>query len=157
VKSLWRVYCPTEPREDVRDYQITFEEANAIVQKSLSDIDGNLSIFYPEHPDEFNLDSEATMTDDTIELAVKEIAKWGPRRVLTAVDPIVATTQERAHRLNSREPDLIFIRKDGWTLGTIREWEVEAHELWESEWIAVIVRPGVRAITYREYLSLNLP
>ena len=99
---------------------------------------------------------ETTVTE-TIEIAVKEIAKWGARRVLVANDPVQATTQERAYRLNGREPDLIFIRKDGWTLGTIREWEAEARELWESEWVAVIVRPGVRAITYSEYLSLNLP
>ena len=97
------------------------------------------------------------MTDDTIDIAVKEIAKWGPRRVLVANDPVQATTQERAYRFNGREPDLIFIRKDGWTLGTIREWEAEARELWESEWVAVVVRPGVRAITYSEYSSLNLP
>lgn len=103
------------------------------------------------------------MTDEeidieiTIERAVREIATQGPRRVLVANNPVVAYGQVRAYRMNGREPDLIFIRNDGWTLGTIREWEAEARELWEDEWVAVIIRPGVKAITYDEYRSLNLP
>lgn len=94
---------------------------------------------------------------EIIEAAVKEIAKWGARRVLTNNDPVTATSPERAYRLNSSEPDIIFIRNDGWTLGTKKEWEAEARALWEDMWVAVIIRPGVRAISYLDYKGLNLP
>ena len=92
-----------------------------------------------------------------VETAEKEIAKWGPRRALINNEG-EATTPERAYRLNKkREPDIIFIREDGWTLGTLKEWEPTARELWKDMWVAVIIRPGVKSISFVSYENLNLP
>jgi hypothetical protein len=42
--------------------------------------------------------------------------------------------------------DLIFVRKDGWTLACRYEWRPETEALWEDEWIALIdVRTGSTA------------
>mgnify|MGYP001559085400 CR=1 FL=1 len=94
-------------------------------------------------------------SDSDVMLAAEtEIKRWGPRRVLidkegTAVSP------ERAYRLQDRPVDIIFIRKDGWTLGATSELAEYAEQLWADHWIAVLVTPGIRPITYTEYKKLS--
>jgi hypothetical protein len=93
---------------------------------------------------------------DTIERAVKEIKKWGPRRVLIDKEG-KTTTPERANRLQNKLPDVIFIRSDGWTLGAISELAAEAEDLWKNEWIAVMISPIDRPISYEQYQSVKGP
>lgn len=40
------------------------------------------------------------------------------------------------------EPDIIFIRDDGWTLGAPSQFEKEAYETWKDHWTH-FVRPGI--------------
>ena len=89
--------------------------------------------------------------NDVILRATTEIHRWGARRVLIDRDGTMVSP-ERAFRLQDmRKPDVIFIREDGWTLGAISELAECAEELWRNHWVAVMVSPGLRPITYAEY------
>ena len=93
--------------------------------------------------------------NDVILRAITEIHRWGSRRVLIDKDG-TTTSPERAFRLQDmRKPDVIFIRSDGWTLGAIKELADIAESLWKKEWVAVLVIPGLRPITYEEYKALK--
>lgn len=94
-------------------------------------------------------------TDQVIVRAETEIHRWGPRRVLIDKEGL-SVSPERALRLqNQRRVDIIFIRKDGWTLGAISELADYAEQLWPTHWIAVMIRPGLRSITYADYKSFK--
>lgn len=96
------------------------------------------------------------MTDSEVMLAAEtEIKRWGPRRVLLDKEG-AAVTPERAYRIQDRPVDVIFIRRDGWTLGSISDLAEYAEQLWPGEWIGVLVYPGIRPITYAQYKELNL-
>ena len=61
------------------------------------------------------------------------IEEDGPRRVLinqggTAVKPHLA----------GYEPRIIYIREDGWSLGTSSEFEETARAMWKDDWIGVM-------------------
>jgi hypothetical protein len=65
----------------------------------------------------------------------------GPTRVLldcygTAVSP------QRALNEYGIEPEVIFIREDGWSLGAPRQLQEQARKLWRKEWIGVLWLPN---------------
>jgi len=39
-------------------------------------------------------------------------------------------------------PDIIFMRRDGWSLGAPKELENVAYNLWKDEWQYYIIRPS---------------
>lgn len=45
-----------------------------------------------------------------------------------------ATTPERAFNLYGVEPDVIFLRHDGWSLGAPKYLEGVAYRVWKNEW-----------------------
>lgn len=49
----------------------------------------------------------------------------------------------RAREQHNILPDVIFIRKDGWTLGAPKEFEKTAFDLWADEWIYYSQRPSL--------------
>lgn len=99
--------------------------------------------------------SNDNKVQQTMTRAETEIHRWGPRRVLIDKEGTSASP-ERAFRLqHERAADVIFIRKDGWTLGAISELAEYAENLWADHWIAVMIRPGLRSITYEDYKNLK--
>jgi len=49
------------------------------------------------------------------------------------------------------EPDVIFFRSDGWTLGAPKRFEHVAYEMWSDEWTHFVRRPFRRWIEIRKY------
>ena len=45
-----------------------------------------------------------------------------------------ATTPERAKQLYGVEPDIIFLRNDGWSLGASKNLENVAYNVWAGSW-----------------------
>lgn len=60
----------------------------------------------------------------------------GPNRVIINIHG-EATTPARAAKKGIR-PEVIFIRKDGWSLGAPRKWAYIAENMWKDEWIGVM-------------------
>lgn len=89
-----------------------------------------------------------------IEGAMNEITKIGPRRVIINEEG-EATSRERAFRFQGKNVDIVFIRHDGWNLGAISELADAAEALWENNWVAVLVMPSDRAISYSDYRRLK--
>ncbi len=90
--------------------------------------------------------------DAVISKAEGEIKGQWPRRVLLSADGD-AGSPEKAYRIQGKFSDFIFIRDDGWSLGTIREYREVAERTWKEKWVAVIVAPSQVAIPYAKYLE----
>jgi len=68
---------------------------------------------------------------------ITKIKTNGPSRVVTS-DEGQATTPDLAFERFSITPDVIFIRRDGWSLGaSMRHYNV-AFEMWADEWVAAM-------------------
>jgi hypothetical protein len=50
--------------------------------------------------------------------------------------------------------EVVFIRKDGWTLGAPKELESVAHKLWADEWIGLVRKPDFNAMPITQYKPL---
>jgi hypothetical protein len=58
------------------------------------------------------------------------------------IDEHESTSSQRArddHRIN---PDIVFVRDDGWTLGAPDYLENVAFELWEEDWWFFVRKPS---------------
>ncbi len=73
----------------------------------------------------------------------------GPSRVVINSDG-EATSSIRAREALRVEPDIIFIRDDGWSLAAPRSFEAVAYNMWKGEWIGFIRRPNM----YAEYMNV---
>lgn len=93
---------------------------------------------------------------DIIDYAVKAIREGGPRRVLVGADGL-AVSSSRARDYHGITPDIIFIRKDGWTLGTPKRWIEVAEALWEDHWEAVLLKGSYTPIPYDEWVEQGRP
>lgn len=69
----------------------------------------------------------------------KEIPFDGFNRILVDAEG-TAMSMKRAFDLGV-EPDVGFMRKDGWTLGAPKHLEKEARRMWEGEWTHEIHYP----------------
>ena len=79
----------------------------------------------------------------------QQLDERGPDRVVIGPEGS-ATRPSRARDEFSTTPSVIFIRKDGWTLGAPSELERVAYELWAKDWLWYY-RPGMeccRAIMF---------
>lgn len=85
-----------------------------------------------------------------------------PRRVVVDTDQghvLIAEPPDTAKRLGY-EPDVVFIRDDGWSLGAVWEDALAAERMWQESWVdEVILDEGfafVVAVDYAEggYLYL---
>lgn len=78
-----------------------------------------------------------------IESIVDEILRHGPNRVVISARG-EATTPGRAQQLHI-DSDVIFIRKDGWSLGAPQALAAVAEALWADEWFWILRRNAQRA------------
>lgn len=88
--------------------------------------------------------------------AVALIKIHGPSRVLVSSEPY-AVSSRRAREHYGVEPDLIFIRNDGWSLGAPKSLIFSAEALWEKQWVAVLIRPSLDPVPYSEWIKNGRP
>lgn len=81
-------------------------------------------------------------TDVNVQAALKMIFLHGPSRVLIrAGGGYEGVPSQRAREQYNITPDVVFIRRDGWSLGAEAKDAPEAYVLWRDEWVAFVVRP----------------
>lgn len=73
----------------------------------------------------------------------------GPARVIINGEG-EATTCRRAHEMGIN-PDVIFIRGDGWSLAAPSQFESVAYGMWSDEWVAFMRKPEIEAKPMSEY------
>jgi len=78
------------------------------------------------------------MTNDELQAAAARIIKDGPARVLINADG-EAVPPSRAKSMGI-VPDVVLIRKDGWSLGAPPQFASVAVSLWKDEWVGFIKR-----------------
>lgn len=66
---------------------------------------------------------------------VVDVILNGPTRVMAAHNLAVPTTEARAKAMPVHT---VFIRNDGWTLGTGEMYRQQAFEMWRGDWVAVL-------------------
>jgi len=78
-----------------------------------------------------------------LETWIEVIKEHGPTRVVINENG-EATTPEAALRDHDLRPDIIYVRDDGWSLGTPAQFDTVASRMWEKEWVGVMWRdkPG---------------
>lgn len=74
-----------------------------------------------------------------LEQAETTIMQSGPSRVVVDAEGY-AVPSRRAREQHGIIPDIIFIRKDGWSLGTPAVHQKAAYGLWADEWVAYWIR-----------------
>lgn len=75
----------------------------------------------------------------------------GPARVVVNTNG-EAVSCRRAREEHHLTPDVVFIRKDGWTLGAPNALAAVAEKLWRGEWLGVLVRPASEPVPYAEWV-----
>lgn len=88
------------------------------------------------------------MTD--LEKYVSRIMQFGPDGVVINVHG-EATSSRRASRDHEVEPDVIFIRDDGWSLGAPHHLEDVAYKTWSDKWLGFMRRPARTARPIKDY------
>ena len=73
-----------------------------------------------------------------------------PNRVVINSDGM-GCPPKRAREKYGINPDIIFIRRDGWTLAAPTEFENIAYQMWKNEWIAFLRKPETKAKPMSEY------
>lgn len=78
--------------------------------------------------------------EKNIDEIVKDIFRQGPSRVM--ISEAEAVPSRRARETYHVVPDIIFIRKDGWSLAAPLHLEDFAYVTWAEEWTHFIRRPS---------------
>ena len=74
----------------------------------------------------------------------------GPSRVL--IDPAGdATSAKHAREKHGIIPDIIFIRRDGWSLGAPDHLQRDAFLMWRDDWVSFLKRPSIQPQPITEY------
>ncbi len=76
-----------------------------------------------------------TMDPKKLAAWAQAIAMNGPSRVVINAEG-EATTPRRAKEDHGIEPSIIYIREDGWTLGTVLQFDTVTQNMWRDEWVA---------------------
>jgi hypothetical protein len=74
-----------------------------------------------------------------------------------AVKRIMAHGPDHAREQYNLNPEVIFIRNDGWTLGAPRGLEWIAFQQWAGEWIGFLRKPDREAHPMTDYKPLPNP
>lgn len=84
--------------------------------------------------------AEGPAPDLQVRAAWEEIKERGPNRVLVPCrgGGTEGVPSSRARRDHGIYPEVIFIRRDGWSLGATRKHEAEAFSMWRDEWSGFI-------------------
>lgn len=85
-----------------------------------------------------------------LEAKAKEILANGPTRVVVDVSG-EAVPASRARQEYGATPDVIFIRRDGWSLGAPKSLASVAEGLWRDEWLGVVLLPSGSVKYYSDY------
>lgn len=85
-----------------------------------------------------------------LEAAVKMIFVHGPSRVVINADG-EAVPSRRAHEEHGINPDIILIRKDGWSLGAPQHLAAVAFGTWADCWIGFIQKPETKPRPMSEF------
>ena len=80
---------------------------------------------------------------EQLEQWLKRIAAQGPTRVIIDAQG-TATPPGRAKKIFFIDPDVVFIRDDGWTLGAPTKFAEVARKMWEHDWVAYAIPPYIR-------------
>ena len=91
-----------------------------------------------------------------LEAAVKRIMAHGPDRVVINTDGDAIDSKHAREQYNLN-PEVIFIRNDGWTLGAPRGLEWIAFQQWAGEWIGFLRKPDREAHPMTDYKPLPNP
>ncbi len=89
---------------------------------------------------------------NAINSAIAKIKLHGPSRVL--VEPDYAVPCKKAREEYGINPDVIFIREDGWSLGAPKSLEQDAVKMWT--WVAFISKPNTEVFpmtVYEEFVE----
>lgn len=89
-------------------------------------------------------------SEQELEKAAKQLKEEGPARVLINAEG-EGLGAARAREKHGIKPDIIFIRRDGWTLGAPDWLEAEAFRQWPDQWVAFMRRPEEKARLIAEY------
>jgi len=92
------------------------------------------------------------MTTPNLRLIEQDVVARGPDRIMINK----AGHSVPPHTLDNyflRYPDVIFIRQDGWSLGTHADLEDDAYRLFKGEWLGVLRRGEVFAMRIESYES----
>lgn len=85
-----------------------------------------------------------------MEAARRRVMVHGPDRVV--IDPSGEAVPSRIARARHHiVPDVIFIRRDGWTLAAPKRFEHVAFAIWPDEWIGFMRRPSWEVFPISEY------
>lgn len=71
---------------------------------------------------------------------VSEILTGGPNRVM--ISDSEGVPPRIAREKYGTQPDVIFIRRDGWSLGAPAHLEAAARRTWPESWIGLLRRPN---------------
>jgi len=82
----------------------------------------------------------------------KKIFTNGPNRVMISAFETESLKNAVKQGFN---PDIIFVRKDGWTLGVTKDLEWYAHEIWKDEWVYFVMRPNKELLPISKYKERN--
>jgi len=93
------------------------------------------------------------LVKEDIEQTMKSIIQRGPDRVM--VNPDQAVPSRMAREKFNVEPDIIFIREDGWSLAAPSRLETLAFAAWADRWTHFVRCPDQNPSPISEY-SLNL-
>ena len=96
------------------------------------------------------------MDETKLEIWVKKIVETGPTRVVVNASG-EATTPEKAERDYQVKPTIIYIRNDGWSLGTPPQFDTVASNLWRNEWVAVAWRDVPNGWRWRRWGTNEQP
>jgi len=80
---------------------------------------------------------------------LEQIKQYGPDRVMVGMEDAVSS--RRAREEYGINPDVIFIRNDGWSLAAPSSLEHYAWRKWAEEWTHFIRRPNIVAIPIEQY------
>jgi len=70
------------------------------------------------------------------EEVLEKFLKCGPTRVVIDAEG-EAWPSRRAREEHHITPDIVFFRKDGWSLGAPAEFASVAEAMWQDEWVSV--------------------
>lgn len=90
-----------------------------------------------------------------LERIAEKVLKEGPDRVVLNGEGD-AVNSFRARESFNTTPDIIFIRKDGWTCGAPKRLENVAFNLWKDQWVGYMRKGDTRATPITAYFRSQL-
>lgn len=87
---------------------------------------------------------------DELKTYAQAVLEHGPARVVINADG-EAVSSVRAREQRGVIPVIVFIRKDGWSLGAPEHLAHVAERMWREDWIGVLEYPNQEPQSYQEW------